>query len=112
VPADVVVVISEKPHATFSHVGNDLVYTARVSLADAIGGDLTLAIPHLDGSRLAVACPEIITPGSEKRVAGKGMPKGSKHPGEFGDLVIKFNVVFPTRLDQEQRRRIKQILNQ
>lgn len=38
IPADVKFVISEKPHDRFKREGNDLVYTARISLADALAG--------------------------------------------------------------------------
>lgn len=37
-PADVVVIIEEKPHKNFSREGNNLIYTATVSLEKALTG--------------------------------------------------------------------------
>ena len=66
-PADIIFVVGEKPHAVFKRDGNDLTYTARISLADALCGT-TLSIPHLDGTTLQVPVHELITPGHANNV--------------------------------------------
>lgn len=48
-------------------------------------------------------------PGNEDRFPGLGMPI-SKKPGERGDLVIKYNVKFPTTLTPEQKKALREIL--
>ncbi|CAN0002151.1 unnamed protein product, partial [Hapterophycus canaliculatus] len=35
-PADVVMVVAERPHQYFSREGNNLIYTSMLSLADAL----------------------------------------------------------------------------
>ena len=108
IPADVVFIIGEKPHANFKRVGNDLVYRANLSLLEALT-DVTLELKHLDGRTLSVPCNEIVRPGSKKTLVGQGMPI-SKSPGKFGDLVVEFNVEFPKRLTMKQKSDIRKVL--
>ena len=56
VPADIVFVIEEKPHPVFSREGNDLVYTAKLPLVDALCG-ATVRLTSLDGRQLTVWTP-------------------------------------------------------
>lgn len=109
IPADLVFVIDEKPHELFKRDGNDLVVAQKIALADAIGG-WTISIPLLNGKTLAMPCTEVIYPGFEKTIPNEGMPI-AKEPGKKGNLRIKFDVKFPTRLSSEQRTSIKSILN-
>jgi DnaJ homolog subfamily B member 4 len=44
-----------------------------------------------------------------KTCRGLGMPV-SKQPGTFGDLKIKFNILFPTKLSDDQKKALKSIL--
>ena len=46
VPADIVFVIKDKPHATFTRDGSDIRYNARISLRDALCGTIIL-VPTL-----------------------------------------------------------------
>ncbi|XP_022749547.1 dnaJ homolog subfamily B member 1-like isoform X2 [Durio zibethinus] len=107
-PADLVFVIDEKPHGFYKRDGNDLVVNQRVSLAEALGGT-TISLISLDGRNLSFPVTDIINPGYELVVAGEGMPI-AKEPGNRGDLRIKFEVKFPTRLTPEQRAGLKRAL--
>lgn len=49
--------------------GDDLIYTHRLNLIEALTGG-TIHITTLDGRVLSIACPEIVSPTYEKRVAG------------------------------------------
>lgn len=109
IPADVIFVIDEKPHEVFKRDGNDLVMVHKVSLADALSG-CTLSIPSLSGKTLSVPCTELIHPGYEKVVPREGMPI-AKEQGKKGNLKIKFDIKFPTRLSAEQKASIKKVLN-
>lgn len=108
IPADVIFVIDEKQHELFKRDGNDLLVVQKVTLADALSG-YTLSIPLLNGKTLTVPCTEVIYPGYEKVVPNEGMPI-AKEKGKKGDLKVKFDVKFPTRLSTEQRTSIKKIL--
>ena len=107
-PADLVFVIDEKPHDFYKRDGNDLVVNQRVSLAQALGGT-TISLVSLDGRNLLLPVTDIINPGYELVVAREGMPI-AKEPGNRGDLRIKFEVKFPTRLTPEQRAGLKRAL--
>ncbi|MCO5582705.1 hypothetical protein L7F22_036604 [Adiantum nelumboides] len=108
VPADLVFVIDEKPHNVFKRDGNDLIFTQKVSLVEALTGT-TVTLTTLDGRTLTIPCNEIITPGYEKIVPKEGMPI-AKEPGKKGNLRIKFDVKFPSRLTSEQKAGVKRFL--
>ena len=100
--------IDEKPHDVYSRDGNDLVVSQRVTLAEALGGT-TVSLTTLDGRNLSIPVTEIVSPGYELHVPREGMPI-AKEPGNRGDLRIKFEVKFPTRLTPEQRAGLKRAL--
>ncbi|KAL4331815.1 hypothetical protein GQ457_07G041370 [Hibiscus cannabinus] len=107
-PADLVFVIDEKPHNFYKRDGNDLIVNQRVSLAEALGGT-TINLVTLDGRNLSLPVTDVINPGYELVIAGEGMPI-AKEPGNRGDLKIKFEVKFPTKLTPEQREGLKRAL--
>jgi len=108
IPADLIFVMNEKPHEIFKRDGNDLVYTCKVNLKQALVG-CAIGVPTLDGRRLKINIHEIIQPGFVKVVPGEGMPI-SKFPNQKGDLKIHFNIEFPRELTQDQKDQIKRIL--
>ncbi|CAI9094412.1 OLC1v1030144C1 [Oldenlandia corymbosa var. corymbosa] len=108
-PADLVFVIEEKPHNVFKRDGNDLIMNHRVTLSEALGGT-TINTTSLDGRELSIPVNNIISPGYELVVPREGMPI-AREPSNKGDLKIKFDVKFPTRLTPEQRAAIKHTLN-
>ncbi|CAI0416894.1 unnamed protein product [Linum tenue] len=104
-PADLIFMIDEKPHNVYKRDGNDLMIHHRVTMAEALGGT-TASIDTLDGRTLSVPVTDIVSPGYELVVAREGMPI-AKEPGNRGDLIIKFEVKFPTKLTMEQRAGLK-----
>ncbi|CAN4076587.1 unnamed protein product [Withania somnifera] len=109
-PADLVFVIDEKPHDIYKRDGNDLIRNYKVTLSEALGGT-TVNLTTLDGRALAIPVNEIVRPGYELVVAKEGMPI-TKEPGNRGDLKIKFEVEFPTRLTTEQRATLKRTIEE
>lgn len=110
-PPDVVfqIVEKEEPESAYVREGNNLVYTLKISLSDALA-DTSLQIPTLDKRILSIACPEVVSPFYEKLIEGEGMPI-SKKQGAKGDLVIKFHILFPKYLNGAKRTKIREILN-
>ncbi|KAL2543920.1 DNAJ heat shock family protein [Forsythia ovata] len=106
--ADLVFVIDEKPHNVFMRDGNDLIMNCKVTLAEALGGT-TMNITTLDNRELSIPVNNIVSPGYELLVSQEGMPI-TKEPGNRGDLKIRFEVKFPTRLTPEQRAALKRAL--
>jgi DnaJ-class molecular chaperone len=107
-PVDVILALREKPHPSFTRQGNDLIFTARVSLASALTGS-TVSVTHLDRRVLPIAVNEIVSPGSTKIIANEGMPT-AKDPRVKGNLVLQFQVDFPTELSVDQKNKIKAVL--
>lgn len=108
VAADLVFVIDERPHDVFKRDGNDLIFTQKISLVEALTG-CTVSLTTLDGRTLTFPCNEMISPGYEKVVAKEGMPI-AKEQGKRGNLRIRFDIKFPARLSSEQKEGIKRLL--
>lgn len=108
IPADIVFVVKDKPHAVFRRDGSDIVYPAKISLKEALCG-CTVNVPTLNGRSMQVAMQEIVRPGTKRRVTGEGLPL-PKRPDRRGDLVVEFDIKFPDRLSQSQRDTIAQVL--
>jgi DnaJ-class molecular chaperone len=108
VPADLAFGIEQKAHPRFSREGDDLVFRARVTLLQALT-EYTLSVRTLDDRVISVACNEVVSPGYEQRVRGEGMPI-SKRPGARGDLIIRFDIVFPKHIPEAHRELLKRAL--
>ncbi|EGD76835.1 hypothetical protein PTSG_08182 [Salpingoeca rosetta] len=108
IPADVVFVIKYRDHPRFRRKGNDLIHTTRVKLSDALCG-CGISLLTLDGRQLNIPVNDVITPAYMKRVPGEGMPH-SKDPATRGDLIIKFDILFPANLTDDSKRLIRAAL--
>jgi len=108
IPADIIFIMEEKPHTYFVRDGDNLSYTANITLAQALTG-VNVDLPTLDGRRLKIPVREVIDPTFEKVVPNEGMPL-QKNPSLRGNLIIKFNIKFPVSLTEEQRKKIKETL--
>lgn len=109
IAADIVFVLAETPHKIFRRHRNNLYMKKQIHLVDALIGT-TIGVPLLDGNTLEIALTDrVIHPGYTHTSLGHGMPI-SKRPGEAGDLVIEFVVVFPKTLTPEQKRMAKQCI--
>lgn len=107
-PADLVFIIDEKPHSSFTRDGNDLIVTKSVTLAEALTG-YKVNLTTLDGRNLTIPINNVIYPNYEELVLREGMPL-QKDPTKKGNLRIKFNIKFPTRLTSEQKVGIRKLL--
>lgn len=108
VTGDVVFVLKEKPHPRFKRVKNDLVYTAKITLLEALTG-VTISVETLDDRKLPIAINEIVRPGVQKRIAGEGMPLASD-PSQKGNLIIDFDVAFPEVLSEQVKASLSELL--
>ena len=72
-PSDLVVKFKQLPLAGYQRKGNDLIYTQTLSLVEALESN-PISIATLDNRKVFVAPTETITPQTECRVVGEGMP--------------------------------------
>lgn len=107
VPGHIVIVLQMLKHQTFTRMGDDLKMTQKLSLAEALCG-FQFTITHMDGRQLIVTNQpgEMIKPSDKKCIIGEGMPK-YKTPTQFGDLIIEFEVEFPSTLYDEQVEKLR-----
>ncbi|TDH71246.1 hypothetical protein CCR75_002830 [Bremia lactucae] len=106
---DIVFVVKEKPHSKFKRDGDHLLYHAKLSLRDALLGTGTLTIKSLDGRDVPIPLGGVIAPGTQLVIAGEGMPQ-QKQPSQRGNLVVEFDVQFPTQLTEAQKNMVRQVL--
>jgi len=102
---DLYLVISVKPHPRFERRGDDLYVEVPVPLTVAmLGGEVE--VPTLNG-KLALKIPPETQNGCTFRLAGQGMP----HLGNSsrGDMLVKVNIVLPTKLSPEEKELFKRL---
>lgn len=108
IPADLIFVVDEKPHPVFVRDGNDLIVSREISLLEALTGKI-LEVTTLDGRNLTIPLTEVAKPGHEVVLANEGMPI-SKEPRRRGNLRIKVDVRYPTRLTEGQKAELRRVL--
>jgi DnaJ-class molecular chaperone len=86
-------------HPVYTRRGMDLVYKKKIPLKEALCG-LKFMLPPI-GNREGVNCncDIVITPGMNKVCTGLGFSRN----GAVGNLVIEFEIQFPTSVTEEQR---------
>ncbi|XP_076842666.1 dnaJ homolog subfamily B member 13 [Brachyhypopomus gauderio] len=108
IPADIIFIVRHKPHPRFTRQNNNLIYTAHISLEQALTG-FSVEVETLDGRLLNIPINDIVHPQYTKVVSGEGMPSPS-NPSTRGDLIIQFNTHYPDKLSSEKKRLLKQAL--
>ena len=110
IPADIAFVIRDKPHATFTRDGSNIIYTHKLLLKDALCGSM-IEVPTLDGRRKGLnLMEEVVKPNTTKKLQGYGLPF-PKEPTKRGDLIVKFNIQFPERLSSNSKDILSDVLN-
>ncbi|XP_055609279.1 dnaJ protein homolog 1-like [Uranotaenia lowii] len=102
VPADIVFIIRDKPHPNFKREGSDIKYTSKITLRQALCGTV-VKVPTLAGEQLTISTiGEVVKPNTVKRLQGRGLPF-PKEPSRKGDLLVAFDIQFPTTLNQNAK---------
>ncbi|CAG7849405.1 Protein psi1 AltName: Full=Protein psi [Serendipita indica DSM 11827] len=112
-PQDLVFELEEIPHDRFTRDGNDLIITEKLSLLEALAGNGgNRQIVAIDGRRPSIAVPaSIVKPGTQTRVPGYGMPiRKEGQIKSYGDLIVKWDIVFPDRLTSGQKEGLRKVL--
>jgi len=91
----------------FKRQGNDLLLDHEVPLVGALTGH-RFKVLHLDDKEVVVETSGIIRPGEVLKIPGLGMPIKNEVE-KFGDIFVKFHVIFPTELSEEQNRKLLEI---
>ena len=107
---DIILIITEKHHPLFKRIDDDLELEIEIPSVDSLTG-CNINIPLLEKEQLCLEIKDIIYPGYEKIIVGKGMPN-LNNPNKRGDLKVKFLVGYPKTLSDEQRCEISRILSE
>ncbi|XP_041825072.1 dnaJ homolog subfamily B member 5 [Melanotaenia boesemani] len=110
IPADITFILRDKEHSTYKRDGSNIVYTAQITLKEALCG-CTVNVPTLDNRMMPLPCSDVIKPGAVRRLRGEGLPL-PKSPSQRGDLLVEFQVLFPDRIPPQSREIIKHSLGQ
>ncbi|KAI9268784.1 hypothetical protein BY458DRAFT_511054 [Sporodiniella umbellata] len=106
---DIEFILEEKPHPIFKREGDNLRMTIQLTLLEALTG-FQKKIKTLDDRTLSVNnTKSVIQSGQESRVSGEGMPNSKT--GRKGDLIIAYDVKFPTTLTDSQKQQLKNTLS-
>lgn len=108
IAADIVFKIQEKPHDHYKRDGNNLKYRAKISLKQALCGTTT-EVPLIDKCLHPLELEEIINPDTVRVIGGEGMPI-TKQVGCRGDMIVNFDIKFPTDLPPDSLQNLRSIL--
>jgi len=109
VPADIVFLIKDKPHSLFKRdKDNNLLYTAKITLLDALIGT-RLEVKTVSGKVIDFPLNGITNPKSTRVIHGGGLPL-PKTPDRTGDLIISFDIEFPSYLPPECKNTLASVL--
>ena len=102
---DLYVVVTVTPHKMFKRNGNDLILEMPISFTQLALGD-DIIVPTLS-EKISYKIPPGTQPDTVFRIKGKGIK--SVRTGKPGDLYIKVELEIPTKLTNEQKKKIKEL---
>ena len=109
IPADIVFTIRDSPHQVFKRDGANLKFHSKLTLRDALCGT-RVTVPTLDGPKVYLDfTKEIIRPQMVKRLPNRGLPF-PKDPSRRGDILVHFDVQFPSQLTDSAKEILSEVL--
>ena len=107
---DLCVVINEiKSKTGIVREGENLVYKKKLHLVEALCGTVFI-YKQLDNRLIKINTNNmIIIPNQVMKIVGEGMRKNGDN-NTYGDLIIKFNIIFPEELSEQRKKYLLKIL--
>lgn len=96
---DLLIVVEESPHDSFTRDGQNVIYDLFLNFADAALGT-KVEVPTLDGA-VKIKVPAGTPAGKIFRLKGKGLPSVQSYG--TGDQLINVNIWTPKELNKEER---------
>lgn len=107
IKGDIKIFIKIKNTTEFKRQGLDLIYNKNISLKESLCG-FSFEIKHLNGKTYTLnnVSGNVITQGYRKIINQMGLQRENHN----GNLIIVFNIEYPTTLTEEQIKKLKEIL--
>ena len=113
ISGDIKIFINVTNNTNFVRDGLNLIYKKKISLKEALVG-FKFEIKHISGKTYCINNNngKVITPQYTKVIRNMGMRRERSHPAPpmVGNLMIVFDVEFPTHLSEEQMKTISECL--
>jgi len=103
--SNVKIIILLKSHEFFERNGLDILYTKSISLKDALIG-FSFMLNHINNKSYNISCSEIIHFNYEKIINNMGFVRDAF----VGNLIIKFNILFPPSLSLDTKKQLAKLL--
>ena len=103
--SNVKIIIVLKPHELFERNGLDIIYIKTISLKDALLG-FSFVLNHINNKNYNITCTEIIHFNYEKIKTNMGFVRDNF----VGNLIIKFNIIFPSVLSLNTKKQLESLL--
>jgi DnaJ-class molecular chaperone len=103
--SNVKIIILLKSHEFFERNGLDILYIKSISLKDALIG-FSFMLNHINNKSYNISCSEIIHFNYEKIINNMGFVRDAF----VGNLIIKFNILFPPSLSLETKKQLAKLL--
>ena len=110
VNGDLKIRLHEVKHERFQRINNDLFITLDIKLEEALCGT-TYKLLHLNDKYVYINIDKIIKPDFVMKCNKLGMPLQTDNGLLYGDLLLHFNIIYPTKLSVEQKNKCKEIFN-
>jgi len=107
---DLILILKEKKHPRFIRSHQNIIHKMSIGLVEALCG-FEYELPYLDGSVIKMHYPGVIRPQTDEDspfclyLRGKGMP--GLNGGRDGDLLLIFDVLFPTNIPTQVKEVLK-----
>lgn len=96
---DLIIIIKEEKHNLFEKIDNNLILNIDLSLKESLLGNFILKIPLLNNEYYNFKMNKIIKPNYQEIIKNKGIKISENN---YSDLILKFNIIFPDKLNEEQ----------
>ena len=103
--SNVKIIIQLIPHELFERNGLDIIFIKSISLKEALLG-FSFMLNHINNKSYNITCSEIIHFNYEKINPAMGFMRDNF----VGNLIIKFNILFPTSLSLETKKQLATLL--
>lgn len=103
--SNVKIIIQLTPHELFKRNGLDIIFIKSISLKEALLG-FSFMLNHINNKSYNITCTEIIHFNYEKIKANMGFMRDNF----VGNLIIKFNIIFPISLSLEAKKQLANLL--